>query len=100
MPPTKTSLALLFVDKRTVVTGVLVLLVAFIIGVIIGYFGKSNGNESILLEKYSTDQFKKNKVRNKSLLGSIIIIHIIATNKSTLNNTFKILNDCDESHRM
>ena len=98
MPPTKTSLALLFVDKRTVVTGVLVLLVAFIIGVIIGYFGKSNGNESILLEKYSTDQFKKNKVRNKSLLGSIIIIHI--TNKSTLNNTFKILNDCDESHRM
>ena len=98
MPPTKTSLALLFVDKRTVVTGVLVLLVAFIIGVIIGYFGKSNGNESILLEKYSTDQFKKNKVRNKSLLGSIIIIHI--TNKCTLNNTFKILNDCDESHRM
>ena len=98
MPPAKTSLALLFVDKRTVVTGVLVLLVAFIIGVIIGYFGKSNGNESILLEKYSTDQFKKNKVRNKSLLGSIIIIHI--TNKSTLNNTFKILNDCDESHRM
>ena len=98
MPPTKTSLALLFVDKRTVVTGVLVLLVAFIIGVIIGYFGKSNGNESILLEKYSTDQFKKNKVRNKSLLGSIIII--IATNKSTLNNTFKILNDCNESHRM
>ena len=97
MPPTKTSLALLFVDKRTVVTGVLVLLVAFIIGVIIGYFGKSNGNESILLEKYSTDQFKKNKVRNKSLLGSIIII---ATNKSTLSNTFKILNDCDESHRM
>ena len=88
----------MFVDKRTVVTGVLVLLVAFIIGVIIGYFGKSNGNESILLEKYSTDQFKKNKVRNKSLLGSIIIIHI--TNKSTLNNTFKILNDCDESHRM
>ena len=98
MPPTKTSLALLFVDKRTVVTGVLVLLVAFIIGVIIGYFGKSNGNESILLEKYSTDQFKKNKVRNKSLLGSIIIIHI--TNKSTLKYTFKILNDCDESHRM
>ena len=77
MPPTKTSLALLFVDKRTVVTGVLVLLVAFIIGVIIGYFGKSNGNESILLEKYSTDQFKKNKVRNKSLLGSIIIMHIL-----------------------
>ena len=74
MPPTKTSLALLFVDKKTVVTGVFVLLVAFIIGVIIGYFGKGNGNDSNLLEKYSTDQFKKNKVRNKNLLGSNIII--------------------------
>ena len=76
MPPTKTSLALLFVDKRTVVTGVFVLLVAFLIGVLIGYFGKGNGNDSNRLEKYSTDQFKKNKVRNKSLLGSISIIHI------------------------
>ena len=70
MPPTKASLALLFVDKKTVLTGVVVLLAAFIIGVIIGYFGKGNGNDSNLLEKYSTDQFKKNKV---SLLGSISI---------------------------
>ena len=67
MPPTKASLALLFVDKKTVLTGVVVLLAAFIIGVIIGYFGKGNGNDSNLLEKYSTDQFKKNKVRQQGL---------------------------------
>ena len=94
MPPTKTSLALLFVDKRTVVTGVFVLLVAFLIGVLIGYFGKGNGNYSNLLEKYSTDQFKKNKVRNECLLGSISIIHII------LDIVFEILNDYNKSYRM
>lgn len=91
MPPTKTSLALLFVDKKTVVTGIFVLLAAFIIGVIIGYFGKGSGNDSNLLEKYSTDQFKKNKVRNKNQLGSISIIHI-----TILDIVFEILNDYNE----
>ena len=97
MPPTKTSLALLFVDKKTVVTGVFVLLVAFIIGVIIGYFGKGNGNDSNLLEKYSTDQFKKNKVRQQGLNYYNTYINVY---KSTVNNVFKILNNYIDSYRM
>lgn len=59
MAPTKTSLALLFVDKKTVVIGVLVLAASFALGVIIGYFGKSDGNE--VIERYVTDQFKTNQ---------------------------------------
>ena len=60
MAPTKTSLGLLFVDKKTVFIGVLVLIASFALGIIIGYFGKSEGD--IMLEKYVTDQFKENKV--------------------------------------
>ena len=63
MPTTKTSLGLLFVDKKTVFIGVLVLIAAFALGIIIGYFGKGEGDNRI--EKYVTDQFKENKVNTK-----------------------------------
>ena len=66
MAPTKTSLALLFVDKKTVVIGVLVLAASFALGVIIGYFGKSDGNE--VIERYVTDQFKTNQVNTTKLI--------------------------------
>ena len=67
MAPTKTSLALLFVDKKTVLFGVIVLIAAFVLGILIGYFGKSNGInlnglEDGIIEKYTTDQFKNNQV--------------------------------------
>ena len=67
MSPTKTSLALLFVDKKTVFIGILVLGAAFAIGVIIGYYGKGENvsNEDPdkrLVQDYVTDQFKKNHV--------------------------------------
>ena len=67
MAPNKTSLALLFVDKKTVVFGVIVLIAAFVLGILIGYFGKSNGNnlnalEDGTIERYTTDQFLNNQV--------------------------------------
>ena len=70
MAPTKTSLALLFVDKKTVAIGVLVLIISFALGIIIGYFGRGDGNESsvvddIILERYVTDQFQTNQVNTK-----------------------------------
>ena len=67
MSPTKTSLALLFVDKKTVFIGILVLGAAFAIGVIIGYYGKGENvsnedRDKRLVQDYVTDQFKKNHV--------------------------------------
>ena len=68
MAPTKTSLGLLFVDKKTVLIGVFALVASFALGIIIGYFGKSDGSgtspieKDSVIEKYVTDQFKENKV--------------------------------------
>ena len=79
MAPTKTSLALLFVDKKTVVIGVLVLLISFVLGIIIGYFGRGDGNDSsivddTILERYVTDQFQTNQVNAKLRIDSCNII--------------------------
>ena len=68
MAPNKTSLALLFVDKKTVVFGVIVLIAAFVLGILIGYFGKSDGSNSQIsqdgiLKRYTTDQFQNNQVQ-------------------------------------
>ena len=73
MAPNKTSLALLFVDKKTVVFGVIVLIAAFVLGILIGYFGKSDGSNSQVLEdgtlkKYTTDQFQNNQVQIHSII--------------------------------
>ena len=65
MAPTKTSLGLLFVDKKTVFIGVLVLIASFALGILIGYFGKGEGDN--MLEKYVTDQFQENKVNIRGL---------------------------------
>ena len=70
MAPNKTSLALLFVDKKTVVFGVVVLIAAFVLGILIGYFGKSDGSNSQVLEdatlkRYTTEQFQNNQVQIK-----------------------------------
>ena len=67
MTPNKTSLALLFVDKKTVIVGVIVLIAAFTLGILIGYFGKGDGknfdsSEDGILQRYTTDQFKDNQV--------------------------------------
>ena len=75
MAPTKTSLALLFVDKKTVAIGVVVLIISFALGIIIGYFGRGDGNESsivddIVLERYVTDQFQTNQVNTKPIIDS------------------------------
>ena len=63
----KTSLGLLFVDRKTVFIGFLVIATAFALGVIIGYFGNQNseGNstDAYISKQYVTDQFKQNKVR-------------------------------------
>ena len=72
MAPNKTSLALLFVDKKTVVVGVIVLIAAFTLGILIGYFGKGDRKnfdslEDGILERYTTDQFKDNQVEDKFL---------------------------------
>ena len=75
MAPTKTSLALLFVDKKTVVIGVLVLLLSFVVGILIGYFGRGNGNDSgiiddSIIERYVTDQFQTNQVTERPIIES------------------------------
>ena len=67
MAPNKTSLALLFVDKKTVVVGLIVLIAAFTLGILIGYFGRGDRKnfdslEDGILERYTTDQFKDNQV--------------------------------------
>ena len=72
MAPNKTSLALLFVDKKTVVVGLIVLIAAFTMGILIGYFGKGDRKnfdslEDGILERYTTDQFKDNQVEDKLL---------------------------------
>ena len=69
MSPTKTSLGLLFVDKKTVFIGILVLAASFAIGVLIGYYGKGDENPVLNTDKkiihdYVTDQFKENHVSN------------------------------------
>jgi hypothetical protein len=79
MAPTKTSLALLFVDKKTVTLGVLVLLVSFAVGIIIGYFGRGDGNDNnviddSILERYVTDQFQTNQVNANSTMDSCNIL--------------------------
>ena len=64
MESTKRSLAVIFLDKRMVFIGVIVLGISFSIGVIIGYFGKTDvsiGQDTVVGE-YITDQFQKNKV--------------------------------------
>ena len=65
MESTKRSLAIIFLDKKMVFIGVIVLGISFSIGVIIGYFGKSNGSigQEVVVEEYITDQFQKNKVK-------------------------------------
>ena len=65
MESTKRSLAIIFLDKKMVFIGVIVLGISFSIGVIIGYFGKSNGSigQEGVVEEYITDQFQKNKVK-------------------------------------
>ena len=67
MSPTKTSLGLLFVDKKTVFIGILVLAAAFAIGVLIGYYGKGDENpvlitDNKIIHDYVTDQFKENDI--------------------------------------
>ena len=65
MESTKRSLAIIFLDKKMVFIGVIVLGISFSIGVIIGYVGKSNGRigQDGVVEEYVTDQFQKNKVK-------------------------------------
>ena len=73
MAPSKTSLALLFVDKKTVVIGVLIVLAAFIVGILIGHFGSGgtdDGDNGMIgketgkiVNKYLTDQFKNSQVQ-------------------------------------
>ena len=75
MAPNKTSLALLFVDKKTVVVGLIVLIAAFTLGILIGYFGKGDGKnydslQDGILERYTTDQFKDNQVENNFFQSS------------------------------
>ena len=64
MAPSKTSIAFLFVDKKTILIGVLALVAAFVLGIIIGYF--SNGQETSdgdkMVQQYLTDQFKMSQV--------------------------------------
>ena len=67
MSPTKTSLGLLFVDKKTVFFGILILAAAFAIGVLIGYYGKGDeihvlNTDKKIIRDYMTDQFKENHV--------------------------------------
>ena len=65
MESTKRSLAIIFLDKKMVFIGVIVLGISFSIGVIIGYFGKTDvsiGQDTVVGE-YITDQFQKNKVK-------------------------------------
>ena len=66
MESTKRSLPIIFLDKKMVFIGFVVLGISFSVGVIIGYFGKDNatiGQDSVVGE-YITDQFQKNKVNN------------------------------------
>ena len=60
MAPSKSSLILLFADKKTIALGILVLILSFVIGVLIGYFGKGNNGDEFT--KYKTDQFEMNQV--------------------------------------
>ena len=60
MAPSKSSLILLFADKKTIALGILVLILSFVIGVLIGYFGKGNNGDEF--KKYKTDQFEMNQV--------------------------------------
>ena len=62
MAPSKTSLAFLFVDKKTIIVGVLVLVAAFILGIIIGYYSNGPGNGDQMVQQYVTDQFKMSQV--------------------------------------
>ena len=75
MAPTKTSLGLLFVDKKTVFIGVLVLIASFALGILIGYFGKGEGDN--MLEKYVTDQFQENKVNIRGLTRRYQVLDLI-----------------------
>ena len=65
MESTKRSLAIIFLDKKMVFIGLIVLGISFSIGVIIGYFGKSDGRigQDNVVGEYITDQFQKNKVK-------------------------------------
>ena len=67
MSPSKTSLGLLFLDKKSVFLGIVLLGTVLAIGVLIGYYGKGDNQnndtpEKSLIQDYVTDQFKKNHV--------------------------------------
>ena len=67
MSPTKTSVGILFVDRKAVFVGIIILGTALAIGVLIGYYGKGENEDTdnpskTLIQDYVTDQFKKNHV--------------------------------------
>ena len=67
MSTSKTSLGVLFLDKKSVFLGIILLGTALAIGVLIGYYGKGDNQnddtpEKSLIQHYVTDQFKKNHV--------------------------------------
>ena len=67
MSPTKTSVGILFVDRKAVFVGIIILGTALAIGVLIGYYGKGDNEDTdntskSLIQDYVTDQFKKNHV--------------------------------------
>ena len=67
MSPSKTSFSVLFLDKKSVFLGIVLLGTVLAIGVLIGYYGKGDNQnndtpEKSLIQDYVTDQFKKNHV--------------------------------------
>ena len=44
-----------FLEKKTIVVGILVVAVSFVVGVVIGYFGKSSNND--MIDRLVADQF-------------------------------------------
>ena len=81
MSPSKTSFSVLFLDKKSVFLGIVLLGTVLAIGVLIGYYGKGDNQNNdtpkkSLIQDYVTDQFKKNHVsfyQNVYLLKMFII---------------------------
>ena len=83
MSPSKTSFSVLFLDKKSVFLGIVLLGTVLAIGVLIGYYGKGDNQnddtpERSLIQDYVTDQFKKNHVSfyQNLYLFKMFIMHI------------------------
>ena len=83
MSPSKTSFSVLFLDKKSVFLGIVLLGTVLAIGVLIGYYGKRDNQnndspEKTLIQDYVTDQFKKNHVSfyQNLYLFKMFIMHI------------------------